>query len=665
MNLKTCTRLPIIILTVLFTAFLFAGHSAAETAAAEESELVCQNWLTNIVAQKGGWAGETNPQIIKVDELIENDTLLARIYTISPDGFIIVPILKDMAPVKFYTDEGRFDMDQRFGFPQMMREILQNRIRVYVETYGSLDAVQPPDGEVMFGREHRKQWDTYSVAKSSFSTSLGVDDLGPLLTSRWHQFEPYWNYCPYGDGDRCVVGCVATAAAQIFKYHQWPPEGSGSHSYWWNGDYSCEGSSPGLTLGAEFSDPYDWANIPNNCDGGCTEEQNNALAELNYEVAIAFDMDFGACGSGTWPIPSSYSTYFKYRDLVMYFYRSSYAASTWFSMIVDELNQYRPIMYLIESHAIVCDGWRISGELNQYHMNYGWGGSYNGWYTVDNLHCAVEGCSYLSESMQRFIIPDRRSVFTSSNNVGWVPLDVSFSGSSDLLSVDGWKWDFGDGDSALVQEPVHTYNIPGVFDVSLRVDSGTASYYYEKTNHVVALADTIRGIDVQGPLDSTLEIPVYVTNNVPLYRLQIPIEYDGPLTLKFKGLSTTGCRADYFDDVGYINYDANNKRFTLNMETGVQADLAPGTGPVVIIKFDILSGPGNETNPIVFDGYTSYEPKFYGELVQYTPILASGSITYFYVGCCIGQTGNVDCSALEEPDISDITRLIDYLYLSH
>ena len=33
--------------------------------------------------------------------------------------------------------------------------------------------------------------------------------------------------------------------------------------------------------------------------------------------------------------------------------------------------------------------------------------------------------------------------------------------------------------------------------------------------------------------------------------------------------------------------------------------------------------------------------------------------------CCIGVTGNVDCSEEQIPDISDITRLIDYLYLSH
>jgi len=34
-------------------------------------------------------------------------------------------------------------------------------------------------------------------------------------------------------------------------------------------------------------------------------------------------------------------------------------------------------------------------------------------------------------------------------------------------------------------------------------------------------------------------------------------------------------------------------------------------------------------------------------------------------GCCIGITGNADCSELEDPDISDITRITDYLYLSH
>ncbi|MFZ5980291.1 MAG: hypothetical protein ACOYVF_06620 [Candidatus Zixiibacteriota bacterium] len=33
--------------------------------------------------------------------------------------------------------------------------------------------------------------------------------------------------------------------------------------------------------------------------------------------------------------------------------------------------------------------------------------------------------------------------------------------------------------------------------------------------------------------------------------------------------------------------------------------------------------------------------------------------------CCVGNRGNVNCSSDDEPDISDITRLIDFLYISH
>jgi hypothetical protein len=35
------------------------------------------------------------------------------------------------------------------------------------------------------------------------------------------------------------------------------------------------------------------------------------------------------------------------------------------------------------------------------------------------------------------------------------------------------------------------------------------------------------------------------------------------------------------------------------------------------------------------------------------------------ITCCLGVVGNVDCSEDEVPDISDITRLIDFLYISH
>jgi len=253
--------------------------------------------------------------------------------------------------------------------------------------------------------------------------------------------------------------------------------------------------------------------------------------------------------------------------------------------------------------------------------------------------------------------------FVADTSIGDAPLMVNFTDSS-TLSTPSWIWGFGDGDTSSLQNPSHNFSNPGAYDISLTIQTSYGELTNIKQDYIVALADTIRGDQVEGPMNVTLEVPIYVINNIPLTRLQIPVEYDGPLDLKYEGHSITGLRTENFDDIAYINYDANNKRFTFNMEAGISQTLDPGTGPVVILKFKIQDQLTEDNiNFITFDGYNAYEPWFYSEPVDYQPKLAFGSITYS--GCCVGMTGDANCSGDPEPDIADITRLIDFLYLSH
>ena len=108
-------------------------------------------------------------------------------------------------------------------------------------------------------------------------------------------------------------------------YHQWPPAGDGSHTYYWSGD----GPVPGRNLTADFSDPYDWAHIIDGCSFGCEPEDTAALAELNYEVGVACEMNYGADGSGAWPsiMLTHMPTYFGYSWDITEIYRSSYHAA--------------------------------------------------------------------------------------------------------------------------------------------------------------------------------------------------------------------------------------------------------------------------------------------------------------------------------------------------
>ncbi|MDY0781026.1 PKD domain-containing protein, partial [Tenacibaculum sp. IB213877] len=59
---------------------------------------------------------------------------------------------------------------------------------------------------------------------------------------------------------------------------------------------------------------------------------------------------------------------------------------------------------------------------------------------------------------------------TSSSTIGNRPLTVNFEDNT-LVSapITGWQWNFGDGNTSLLQNPTHTYTTLGVFDVSLTV----------------------------------------------------------------------------------------------------------------------------------------------------------------------------------------------------
>ncbi|MFH2054806.1 MAG: C10 family peptidase [bacterium] len=405
-------------LGLILTVLLFSHVALGSVVDPDEADQVCRNWLVQAEETTGEWTGSGLLEIASVELLGNDNNTLGRLFHIAPQGFVVVPALREMPPVLAYSDITNLQASDEGGMIALITEILTQRLAMYEQFYGSLAAPQPNTGERLFQTDYAAQWERLTLPTAQFRATLaekGARDsrgVGPLLTTAWHQNSPYYNDCPWGDGGRTVVGCVATAAAQILAYWQWPPEGQGTHSYYWSGDNSCGGSTAGQTLQAVYSDPYDWSNIPDNCSGGCSIAQQDALAELCYEVGVAFNMDYGHCGSGAYTADAAsvFPNYFHYDPTTISVEdRSSYDAEGWFAMIVHEGNIGRPLQYRIYSHSIVCDGWRVSGSFDQYHMNYGWGGSQNAWYTIDDLHCPWEGCSPWVEYAIIGIMPEADS----------------------------------------------------------------------------------------------------------------------------------------------------------------------------------------------------------------------------------------------------------------
>ncbi|MDD3137163.1 MAG: PKD domain-containing protein, partial [Methanoregula sp.] len=75
--------------------------------------------------------------------------------------------------------------------------------------------------------------------------------------------------------------------------------------------------------------------------------------------------------------------------------------------------------------------------------------------------------------------------FTAEVTQGTVPLTIRFADTSSGTPAT-WAWDFGDGNTSTVQNPVHTYTAEGTYTVSLTTTNGFGSDTETKPDYIIA-----------------------------------------------------------------------------------------------------------------------------------------------------------------------------------
>ena len=209
--------------------------------------------------------------------------------------------------------------------------------------------------------------------------------VGPLLSTQWGQGAPYNNLCPadHAHGGQSVTGCTATALAQILNYHHYPEQGSGTVTY--------TTSTHGMSISADLSTfTFDWANMADNYSSeSTTEAQQTAVAQLMYACGVACQMDYCTLGSGSSALPNILETNFGIDKACTAHEREYFTTNEWNEIVMTELNASRPVLYsgasLYGGHAFVCDGYNAD---NLYHINWGWNGSYDGYFDLITLDAA-------------------------------------------------------------------------------------------------------------------------------------------------------------------------------------------------------------------------------------------------------------------------------------
>lgn len=337
-------------------------------------------------------------------------------------GFVIISGDDELTELVGYSNEGEFRSENA---PENLRAWL--------------------DGYAAFVRSVRDG----SSKPMRTIVNNGTLVVGPLVTTRWNQSEPYNLLCPYDSNYKvtCPTGCAATSMAQLINYHEWPEQGKGTKSY-----YSSYG-----VLSVDFSKSvYDWANMKDRYESYYDEDKNvvnewtdteaNAVAKLMYDCGVALEMGYGPYSSGAadTEMPLALCNYFNYHaDLIT---RDGHTVDEFLARIKEELDNSRPLVFNGQGsgggHSYIVDGYDSNDYL---HVNWGWGGISDGYFNVSYMNpddLGTGGGSGGFNEMQSIVVayPDETGEGSVGQNV--------------MRLVDSSMWGGGDGYVKALQESI-------------------------------------------------------------------------------------------------------------------------------------------------------------------------------------------------------------------
>lgn len=265
------------------------------------------------------------------------------------NGYVIISGDDRTDEILGYATNGSFDLD---NMPENVKAWLQG----YAEQIGMLETyVQPKQNAPL----HSEQWTA----------------ITPLVKTQWDQASPYNNMCPVHEGERSMTGCTATAMAQVMKYHEWPQESTTNISAYTTSTFK-------LNVPSMASTQFRWDEMKNKYSKG---EDGDAVAELMRYCGQAIRSDYSRLSTGAYTndVATSLKKNFKYDKNLVLKVIDYYTISEWETMIYEELEAGRPVYHagysLGGGHAFVCDGYDGNG---MFHFNWGWSGSYDGYYKL-------------------------------------------------------------------------------------------------------------------------------------------------------------------------------------------------------------------------------------------------------------------------------------------
>ncbi len=335
----------------LLALFLMNGTLNAQEIEINQIKKVAKNILSaNVKSNISNQEVYYNPFSI-------HDTVLFYLAHNNNDFVIIANDLR-VQPILGYSDEGSYNAQD-----------IPPQLKVLLESYKS-EIIAVKRKKSLYHKTYDKEWNNYLQGNINGAKA----SVAPIIQVKWNQGSGWNRYCPEdadGPGGRVYAGCVAIGMAQAMSVYKHPDVGKGISSY--VSDYGT------LTVNHGETD-YNW-----NLMSSDKSDDYNAL--LIYHCAVALEMGFGPYGSGAYTkdIANALKAHFDYSPDV--YAKGSTEDDAWVELLKAELDKGRPICYggnngVDVGHSFNLDGYNTS---DAFHVNWGWSGSYNGYFQIASL----------------------------------------------------------------------------------------------------------------------------------------------------------------------------------------------------------------------------------------------------------------------------------------
>lgn len=356
-------------------ALCVAFSTFGEMVSREDAERGAGRWLANNAIARATLSGRT----------VKSVDARGRLWVVrlDPAGYIVLSGSDLCRPVVGFSANPFAEPEPGSAFESVLSS-------------ADADAEKVETGGSASGRN--MQWvDLLGNRDGTFPTKLRMVDVPqnaivvePFATMHWSQWRPYNDFCPvYNASDtsgsyrgRCPCGCVATVLSQLMYYWQWPRRLVQPVSY--NNVYNNSGlwSFP---LRFDGREDFAWNQMQDSYEiwGDMAESVRFPVARLLLLADIWAQVTFKSGGTS-----ANMGT-------------ACSGASEWYAQAVErdttgsnyqdvrgdiyaDLAYGAPVPVTIPGHAIFAHGWASDSNDDYVYVNYGWGGSDDGWLPLRN-----------------------------------------------------------------------------------------------------------------------------------------------------------------------------------------------------------------------------------------------------------------------------------------